>query len=111
MMAWRHALLGCLLLSTACGLPEAIHPPTVTNTPVQAAPTATAVPKRPEDAANAFFTAWEQGQYAAMYDLLSSEARAATAKDVFLRRYSNIHDGVGETKLTVAAKTPTNADQ
>src|SRR5437660_6617757 len=98
MMAWRHALVGCLLLVAACGVPEL---PGQAPTATVAAPTATAVPKRPEDAADAFFSAWQQGQYSAMYDLLSAEAQAATAKDVFLRRYANIHDGDGETKLTI----------
>jgi penicillin-binding protein 2 len=59
------------------------------------------VPKRPEDAASAFFAAWQQGQYPAMYDVLSEDARAATSRDTFVRRYTNIHDGVGEARLTV----------
>src|SRR5260370_29816766 len=103
MMAWRHALLGCMLVVAACGSPES---PNQARTPTVPAPTATAVPKRPEDAANAFFSAWQQGQYSAMYDLLSAEAQATTAKDLFLRRYANIHDGVGEIKLTVAVSGP-----
>src|SRR5258708_38424331 len=76
MMAWRHALVGCLLLVAACGLPE---PPKPAAVPTVPAPTATAVPKRPEDAANAFFAAWQQSQFSAMYDLLSADAQAATS--------------------------------
>ncbi len=101
-MAWRHALLGCVLLLAACSGPEA------TPTPVPAPPTPapvppTPVPTRPEDAANAFLTAWQQGQYSAMYDLLSTGAKATTPRDLFVRRYTNIHDGIGETKLTAQA--------
>ena len=36
-----------------------------------------------------------------MYDLLSSDAQTAAPKDAFVRRYTNIHDGIGELKLTV----------
>jgi penicillin-binding protein 2 len=97
-MAWRHALVGCVLLLSGCGLPES---PPATPSPVP--PTATPVPKRPADTANAFFAAWQQGQYSAMYDLLSSAARASTPRDVFVRRYANIHDGTTETKLTAQA--------
>jgi penicillin-binding protein 2 len=97
-MAWRHALVGCVLLLAGCGLPE---PPPATPSPVP--PTATPVPKRPADTANAFFAAWQQGQYSAMYDLLSSAAQASTPRDVFVRRYANIHDGTTETKLTAQA--------
>ena len=101
-MAWRHALVGCVLLA-ACGLPE---PPQQAAVSTAAAPTATAVPKRPDGTATAFFTAWQQGQYAAMYDLLSAEAQAATSRDLFLRRYANIHDGIGETRLIVEPTGP-----
>jgi penicillin-binding protein 2 len=97
-MAWRHALVGCVLLLVGCGLPD---PPPATPSPVL--PTATPVPKRPADTANAFFAAWQQGQYSAMYDLLSSAAQASTPRDVFVRRYANIHDGTTETKLTAQA--------
>ena len=35
-----------------------------------------------------------------MYDLLSASAQASTPRDLFVRRYTNIHDGIGETRLT-----------
>ena len=62
------------------------------------------MPKRPEDAANAFFGAWQQGQYAAMYDMLSTDAQSRITREAFVRRYTNIHDGTGELKLQVAPK-------
>src|SRR5207245_5518954 len=96
-------LAGCLLLMAACGLPE---PPKQAAVPTAPVPPPTAVPKRPEDVANAFFAAWQQSQFSAMYDLLSVEAQATTSRDLFLRRYANIRDGIGETKLTVTAKPP-----
>lgn len=102
-MAWRHALFGSVLLLAACGLPQ---PPQQIAVPTEPAATATPVPQRPEDAATAFFGAWQQSQYATMYDLLSSEAQATTPRDVFWRRYSNIHDGIGEFKLVVQATGP-----
>ena len=68
-MVWRHALVFAVVLLAACGLGEGPPP----GQPPAPAPTATPVPKRPEDAANTFFTAWQQGQYSAMYDLLSVE--------------------------------------
>jgi penicillin-binding protein 2 len=101
-MAWRHTLLVSTLLLAACRVPE--EPPPTAPTPLLPAPTA--VPKRPEDAANAFFSAWQQGQYAAMYELLSADAQAATPTDVFVRRYTNIHAGIGEMNLAVQAVGP-----
>ena len=66
----------------------------------------TPVPKRPEDVATAYFNAWQQGEYTAMYDLLSSDAQAATQRDVFVRRYTNIRQGIGELKLTIQPNGP-----
>jgi hypothetical protein len=99
-MAWRHVLVCSVVLLAGCGVGT---PPPPKAEPTAPAPTPTPVPKRPEDAADAFFTAWQQGQYWAMYDLLAADAQAATPKDVFVRRYTNIHDGVGELKLTIQA--------
>ena len=105
-MAWRHAVCAAVLLLAGCGVGQTTNPPAPATLAV---PTATPVPKRPEDAANAFFAAWQQGQYSAMYDLLSAEAQAATSRDLFVRRYTNIHDGTGELKLSVQASGPPGA--
>jgi penicillin-binding protein 2 len=66
------------------------------------------VPKRPEDAASAYFAAWQQGQYSAMYDLLTSDAQAGITREAFARRYTNIHAGIGEQKLEVKTNGPAN---
>src|SRR5437764_5253652 len=82
-----------LLLLCACGVvepPAPFAPPTPTAVPA----TPTPVPQRPEDVANAFFGNWQQGKYDAMYDLLSTDAQAGTPRDVFDRRYGNIHGGI-----------------
>ena len=106
-MAWRHALcspaFSLVLLLAGCSAPEPVAAPATPTAPL---PTATPTPRRPEDAANAFFTAWQQRQYNAMYDLLSAQAQGATARDVFVRRYTNIGGGVGERELTVRATAP-----
>src|SRR4051794_10926486 len=96
-MLWRVALVALALLLRACGLVEPQPAPTPTPVP----PTPTPLPKRPEDVASAFFNAWQQAQYGAMYDLLSSDAQTATARDVFVRRHTNIRDGIGETSVAV----------
>jgi penicillin-binding protein 2 len=111
----RYVLILVLAIClAACSSPEPA-PPTATPAPpppttVLTPPTATPIPKRPEDAANAFFTAWQQGQYSAMYDLLSTDAKATIARDAFVRRYTNIHDGTGELKLSAQATGPADSN-
>jgi penicillin-binding protein 2 len=96
----RLRLAACLLLVlTACSPFEQTAPPT----PTLPAPTATPKPIAPEDVANTYFQAWQQGQFERMYDLLSAQAQATTPREVFIRRYTNIRDGIGETQLTIQA--------
>jgi penicillin-binding protein 2 len=102
----RYAAIVLALLLAACSGPEPTATPIPTAPPP---PTATPVPKRAEDAANAYFNAWQQGQYSAMYDLLTSDAQASISRDAFARRYTNIHNGIGETGLQVKVNGPADA--
>jgi penicillin-binding protein 2 len=97
-MAWRRLSLVAMLVLAACSPVEAPTP-----TPTSPAPTATPTPARPEDTASAYFDAWQQGQYGRMYDLLSATAQVGTSRELFIRRYTNIRDGIGETRLSVHA--------
>ena len=100
----RYVVLIALLAVVACSAPE--QPVSTLAPPTEPPPTATPEPSRPEDVANGFFAAWQQGRYSAMYDLLSSQAQTATPRDAFVRRYTNIHEGIGELKLAAAATGP-----
>lgn len=100
-------VVAVMLIVAGCSAPA---PPPTPAPPTEPPATATPVPRRPEDAASAFFAAWQQGQYSAMYDMLSAEAQAATPKDTFVRRYANIHDGVGELKLNATASGPVSSN-
>ncbi|MBV9580093.1 MAG: penicillin-binding protein 2 [Chloroflexi bacterium] len=109
----RYVLVLVLaFLLAGCSALEPL-PPEPTSAPQAATeppPTATSVPRRPEDAAaNAFFADWQQGQYSAMYDLLSADAQAATTRDAFVRRYTNIHEGIGEQTVTAEATGPADS--
>ncbi len=57
---------------------------------LQFEPTATPIPPRSEAAAQAFLQAWELGDYHAMYDLLSSGAKAAISRQAFVERYQDV---------------------
>ncbi|MBV9325807.1 MAG: penicillin-binding protein 2 [Chloroflexi bacterium] len=108
----RYVLVLVLaFLLAACTSSEPTPTPAAAPvSPTEPPPTATPVPRRPEDAANAFFSQWQQGQYSAMYDLLSTDAQATIARDAFVRRYTNIHDGIGEQKLTAQATGPADSN-
>src|SRR5207237_940428 len=54
---------------------------------------------------------WQQGQYSGMYDLLSASAQAATPRELFIRRYTNIHDGIGESRLTIQTSSSPQASK
>ena len=105
-MAWCRGVVVSMLLLAACGLPEAPRPTPAAPTAVPPPPAPTAVPTRPEDTAAAYFKAWEQGKYSSMYDLLSADARAATSRELFVRRHTSIHDGIGELKLSIQPTGP-----
>jgi penicillin-binding protein 2 len=98
--------LAFLLVACTSSEPPPPTPAPAPASPTEPPPTATPVPRRPEDAATAFFADWQQGQYSAMYDLLSTDAQASITRDAFVRRYTNIHDGIGELKLSAQATGP-----
>lgn len=77
--------------------------PVATPVPTPLPPTPTPAPRRPDDTAAAFFAAWQAHRYDAMYDLLSSDSQAFTPRDIFVRRYSAIASGIGETALSITA--------
>jgi penicillin-binding protein 2 len=56
--------------------------------------------------AAAFFRAWEQRQYDRMYELLSESARQTTSREMFVRRYTSIHDGIGVSRIVVTSQPP-----
>jgi penicillin-binding protein 2 len=43
-----------------------------------------------------------------MYDLLSADAQSSVTRDAFVRRYTNIHAGIGEQKLEFKVNGPAN---
>lgn len=97
-------LLGAALLALAgCGGPVA--PPTAEPplTPTSV-PSPTPVPLTADQVANAYFRAWEGRRYERMYDLLSAGTRQAVTREAFVRRYTNIESGIGQTRLAVAAQ-------
>ena len=93
----------CTVLAIVGGCEVVPTPVPRPPTPVVPAPTATPTPATPEEVAGQFFGVWQQGDYARMYELLSSTAQAATPRDLFVRRYTNIRDGIGQTHLSTQA--------
>lgn len=75
------------------------------------------LPKNPLEAAEQFFDSWKAGDYAAMYRLLSLEAKAAIEQQAFVDRYKAITDEATIAGIdyeietgTVAASTGTVAE-
>jgi penicillin-binding protein 2 len=60
-------------------------------------PAQTSVPKTPEETAGRFLSLWQEGEYAEMYELLSSEAQATIERRKFIERYEAI---TGEARIT-----------
>ena len=55
-------------------------------------PASQEAPKTPEEAVERFLSLWQQKDYSALYDLLSTEAQAGIARDKFVGRYEAIAD-------------------
>ena len=77
-------LLAVLIpVGAGCGLPMLRPTPTVAPSPTVDLPPA-------DEAAFAFLQAWEQGDYAAMYSLLSPTAQEQVPEDVFTASYLQV---------------------
>lgn len=57
--------------------------------------------RAPDDLITRFVHLWQQGDWAAMYQLLSAEARARWDAETFCRRYEKISRGIGLQQLAV----------
>lgn len=57
----------------------------------------------PSEAFAAYLAAWQQLDFAGMYDLLTPEAQAAATKEAFVQRYRQIYDGIEASSVAVAA--------
>lgn len=84
--------------------------------PAAVPPTATVVPPTPTPSAAAltsavdqYVKAWEAGQYPAMYQMLSTSAKASITQDTFVKRYTDITSGIDQISVKVTAQVPASA--
>ena len=100
-------LVCLLLLNSAC---TAIAPATATPTsalPTVRAPTPTPTVDfaRPERVGRDFLTAWEQGDYEQMYQLLAPDVRAELSYETFQRTHLTALDSTTTLSLTLTPRT------
>ncbi len=87
------------------GLPGAAsaEPATVASPPP---PPPTVVP--PAEVATAYVERWSDGDYEDLYDLLSTDARAAIGRGEFVERYQGVVERAGLSELTATVEGPPN---
>lgn len=85
------ALLGLLALLASCSPQNDETQPTVTNTPASGAviPTVIAAPD-PSETATAYLNAWNERDYEAMYNMLTTLSRDAISLEAFTERYQEV---------------------
>jgi len=59
----------------------------------------------PQELAQAFIAAWQKGDYAAMYPLISSAAQSHISQADFVKRYQDIAAEMGQQSITVTLGT------
>jgi len=68
----------------------------------------------PEDVFDRYIGLWQQGQYEAMYELVSGTAKETASVETFAARYRSIYEGIGMSNLSVTvlpeAGEPANDD-
>ncbi|OOC59490.1 hypothetical protein BBD40_24405 [Paenibacillus ihbetae] len=57
----------------------------------------------PEDVFDRYIGLWQQGQYEAMYELVSGTAKETASIETFAARYRSIYEGIGMSNLSVTA--------
>lgn len=118
-----------MLAATACGRGiVAATPPTASGTsapsaaptspttatrpaashPTQAAATPTPTADSLRQTVDQYLQAWQAGQYAAMYQLLSSSAQASITQEKFVNRYQNIASGIEQLAVSATATIPSS---
>ncbi len=105
-MTRRFVVLVLMLagwLVTGCGL---IAGPTTPTSPQSPRSTAAPDTGEPDGVAQAFLSAWPQGDYEGMYSLLSTNSQATYALDDFTTTYQNASQTMGLISLDV---TPNSA--
>ena len=107
---------------TATARPDAGDDPTsgapseVTGTPAEPdetstpGPTATPDMGPPEDAAQAFLDAWNEGDYEGLYALANSETQSRMDRATFVERYEAIMTEAGVTKVEARLDGGSNLD-
>jgi penicillin-binding protein 2 len=92
--------------SPAAFTPVASTAPRVSPTPTSAPPTPTPAAEALQDTVNQFVTAWENGRFSEMYQMLSTNAKASITEQRFVERYTNISNGIEQLSLSVQVTIP-----
>lgn len=71
----------------------------------------TAVPVADDGTGGKYLSRWADGSYALMYELLDEASREAIDEQTFAKRYTDIYDGVGITKVEIIEQPTQKADE
>ncbi|NHN35486.1 penicillin-binding transpeptidase domain-containing protein [Paenibacillus agricola] len=72
-----------------------------------------------EQVFDSYLAAWQEGQYEAMYTMLSTDSKTRLSQEQFVKRYSSIYEGIGMDQLHIekaaipapSKSIPLSADQ
>jgi penicillin-binding protein 3 len=66
--------------------------------------TACSEPPRPENALEKYLSHWEKKDYKSMYKMLDSESKKTISEEDFVKRYTEIYNGIEASKIEVKMK-------
>jgi penicillin-binding protein 2 len=105
----KHTACTVILLALALALTGCSAPPALSPTPTLApsSPPPLPTPNLPpaEDTAEQFLSAWQLGDYATMYRLLSPKARLSISEPDFTQAYKQAQDEAGVLTLRTAMRS------